>query len=91
MHISLPVGKTSVLMGSNSGGEWADNIVVGNNFSISINADNKEQADRFFDKLSAGGKAVMPMSKTFWSEYFGMCTDKFNINWMISLRETEKP
>jgi PhnB protein len=87
MHVSLRIGKESVLMGSDSGGEWASNIVVGNNFSISINADSREQADRFFDQLSSGGKATMPMNKTFWGEYFGMCTDKFGINWMFSVNE----
>ena len=90
MHISLPIGKESILMGSDSGGDWASNIVMGNNFSISINADNREQADRFFAQLSAGGKATMPMNKTFWDEYFGMCTDKFGINWMISVNENPR-
>ena len=90
MHMSLPIGEHSVLMGSDSGGEWAGNTTVGNNFSISINADTKEQADTFFNKLSAGGKAFMPMNKTFWGDYFGMCTDKFGINWMISFREEQK-
>ena len=31
-----------------------------------------------------------PMAKTFWGEYFGMCTDQFNTGWMISFREDEK-
>ena len=90
MHISLPVGKESVLMGSDSGGDWAPETIVGNNFSISINADTREQADQFFNKLSSGGKATMPMNQTFWGEYFGMCTDKYDINWMVSFRENDK-
>lgn len=47
--------------------------------------------DRFSDmppqegmELSEGGKVNMPMDQTFWGSYFGMCTDKFDINWMIS-------
>jgi PhnB protein len=87
MHVSLPVGKETMLMGSDSGGEWAPQTIIGNNFSISVNADSKEQADQFFHKLSSGGKATMPMDKTFWGDYFGMCTDKFGINWMISFNE----
>jgi PhnB protein len=59
--------------------------VVGNNFSISIGADSREEADRLFNGLSTGGKVTMPMSKTFWSPWFGMFTDKFGINWMVDL------
>jgi len=84
MHVSLPVGEGTVLMGSDTGGEWAPSFVQGNNFSVSINTGGKEEADKLFNSLSDGGKVTMPLSKTFWSEYFGMFTDKFGINWMVS-------
>lgn len=84
MHVSLPISKECILMGSDTGGEWASKTVVGNNFSLSFNADSKEQAEKVFNSLSAGGNITMPLSKTFWSECFGMCTDKFGINWMVS-------
>lgn len=84
MHITLPIGKETLLMGSDTGGEWAAKTVVGNNITISITADSKEQSDHFFTSLSEGGKVTMPMDQTFWGSYFGMCTDRFDINWMIS-------
>lgn len=84
MHVSLPISKETILMGSDTGGEWAPNFTVGNNFSISVNADTKEEADRIFKALSAGGKVTMPMENTFWGSYFGMLTDKFGISWMVS-------
>jgi PhnB protein len=84
MHISLPISKETVLMGSDTGGEWASSYQPGNNFSISITAESKEEADKLFDGLSNGGKITMPMNETFWGDYFGMFTDKFNINWMVS-------
>lgn len=87
MHISLPIGNGTTLMGSDTGGEWAPQTVIGNNITISVNADSKEQADRFFNQLSDGGRQTMPMNQTFWGDYFGMCTDKFQINWMISFNE----
>lgn len=87
MHISLPISKETVLMGSDSGGEWGANYQQGNNFSISINTDSKENADKFFNRLSENGQVTMPMDQTFWSDYFGMLTDKFGINWMIGLNE----
>ena len=84
MHISLAIGKDSYLMGSDAGGEWASNIREGNNIQLSLNADSSEHADRLYSGLSAGGRQTMPMANTFWGSYFGMLTDKFGINWMIS-------
>lgn len=84
MHISLPVSKETAIMGSDTGGEWAPEFRQGNNFSISVNTSSKEKADHFFHQLSEGGQVTMPISMTFWGDYFGMCTDKFGINWMIS-------
>ncbi|WP_020533650.1 VOC family protein [Flexithrix dorotheae] len=84
MHISLPISKETTLMGSDTGGDWASNFKEGTNFSISINTDQIKEADRLFTALSEEGKVKMPMNKTFWGSYFGMLTDKFGINWMIS-------
>lgn len=87
MHVSLPISKETMLMGSDAGGEWASNIINGTNFSISITAASKEEADKLFNGLSAGGKVLMPMNNTFWGDYFGMLTDKFGIHWMMSYNE----
>jgi len=85
MHISLPISKETVLMGSDTGGDWGGKYKQGTNFSISINTDTKEEADRIFTQLSNGGHITMPMDKTFWGSYFGMFTDKFGISWMVSV------
>jgi PhnB protein len=84
MHISLPISKETTLMGSDTGGEWAKHFKAGNNISISIATTEKEEADKLFNGLSAGGQVTMPMNQTFWGDYFGMFTDKFGINWMVS-------
>ena len=90
MHISLPISGNSVLMGSDTGGEWSQEVTQGNNFSISINTATTEEADKLFNALSQGGKVTMPMDNTFWDSYFGMFTDKFGINWMVSVELTGK-
>lgn len=84
MHIGLPISNETMLMGSDTGGEWAPNLVVGNNFSISFNTNTRDNADRVFNALSLGGNATMPMMEQFWGDYFGMLTDKFGINWMVN-------
>jgi PhnB protein len=52
--------------------------------SLSISVGSKAEADRIFAALGDGGKLDMPMQDTFWGSYFGMVTDKFGIDWMIS-------
>lgn len=86
MHISLPIGKDSILMGSDSN-TASGAVSFGSNVSISINATSKQEADKLFDGLSAGGDPFMPMSKTFWGAYFGMFVDKFGIHWMVNFDE----
>ena len=87
MHVSLPISKETILMGSDTGGEWAAGFKQGNNFSVSITADSKEEADRLFEQLSDGGNVTTPLASTFWGDYFGSFTDKFGINWMVSWNE----
>ena len=77
-------GKSIWRQGSDTGGEWATSFVQGNNFSLSLTVYSKEETDRLFNGLSAGGTVTMPLADTFWGDYFGMFTDKFGINWMIS-------
>jgi len=90
MHIALPPGKYSVLMGSDAGRHRDAKNIVGNNISISVSAESKERADKVFGKLSENGAVAMPIQEMFWDEYFGMCTDQFGINWMISYGESSE-
>ncbi len=89
MHISLKIGQT-MLMGSDTGGDWAPTFTMGNNITLNLNAENKKEADDVFKKLSAGGKVIMPMQETFWKSYYGMFTDKFGVNWMINTQLSDK-
>ncbi|MBK9741950.1 MAG: VOC family protein [Saprospiraceae bacterium] len=87
MHVSLPISAETNLFGSDTVGAWSPKLVQGNNYSISINASSKEEADRLFNGLSAGGKVTMPLENTFWGAYFGMFVDKYGINWMVNFDE----
>lgn len=87
MHIGLPISNETILMGSDTGGEWASQYLQGNNVAISINTNSKDEADKLFKGLSEGGIVTMPMNKTFWGAYFGMFTDKYGIHWMVNYDE----
>ena len=84
MHIALPVGKDDVLMASDALESQGQKLVVGNNVSISIFPDSKEEADRLFKALSAGGTIQMPIANQPWGDYYGGLKDKFGVLWMVN-------
>ena len=88
MHVSLSIGGASVLMGSDTCGDMTNDFNQGNNFSVSINTDSQADADHLFNELSTGGQITMPMNKTFWGSYFGMLSDQFGVQWMVSFDDS---
>ncbi len=90
MHISLQISAETALMGSDIGGEWAKDSVVGDNIQISYNADSEEDAQRIFKGLAEGGHIKMPLEKTFWGALFGMLVDRFGIHWMVNYDFTQE-
>lgn len=82
LHIALPIGK-NILMG-NDVPEFLVPVNENENRSkISISAETKEEADKLFNSLSAGGQIEMPITDSPWGSYFGMFRDKFGIEWMV--------
>ncbi len=89
MHVALPIGKTNVLMGSDCPASYGK-VNAGSNVNISVHPDSEQEAARIFNALSAGGKVIMPLQKMFWNAYFGMCADKFGIQWMVNYDYNQK-
>lgn len=82
LHIALPIGKNT-LMG-NDVPEFLGPVNENENRSkISVSAESREEADRLFNGLSAGGTVEMPIADSPWGSYFGMFRDKYGIEWMV--------
>ena len=84
-HAQLPITETVHLMASDAVPGFGPPLQVGNNFHVSIVAKDRDEADRAFAALSAGGKVTMPLANAPWGPYFGMCVDRFGVQWMVSL------
>ena len=84
MHIALPIGGGNILMASDTLESMAQKRVAGNNFSISVSAESKEELEKLFEGLTEGGTVTMPLADAFWGSYFGMCTDRFGVQWLFS-------
>ena len=83
MHIALPIGKGSILMGSDTPEFMGKHNENENRSKISISAESKEEADHLFNGLSAGGQVEMLIADSPWGSYFGMFRDKYGIEWMV--------
>ena len=83
MHIALPIGKYNMLL-ANDVPEFMGRTNENENRSkIAISAESREEADRLFKGLSAGGAVEMPMADGMFGAYFGMFRDKYGIEWMV--------
>jgi PhnB protein len=90
MHIALPIGKHNMLM-ANDVPEFMGRTNENENRSkIAISADSKEEADKLFNGLSAGGTVEMPMADGFFGSYFGMFRDKYGIEWMVDFSSVDR-
>lgn len=90
MHVSYDIGGTT-LMASDVPSTFGSPVDIGSNFSISYETESREQTDELFAKISEGGTVSMPLGEMFWGDYFGGCTDKFGINWMLSCPSQQAP
>ena len=90
MHIALPIGN-DLLMGSDSIPGMGPGLVMGNNNLISIFPDSREEADRLFNGLAAGGNIIQPLQDQFWGDYYGNFIDKFGVAWMINFSNQVEP
>jgi PhnB protein len=84
MHISLTTKNGTVIMATDSLESMGQQVSFGNNVHLCIQAESETEVDKLFAALSTGGKVEMPVNKTFWGAYFGMCQDKYGVQWMIN-------
>jgi PhnB protein len=84
MHVGLPIGNGNVLMATDALDSMGHHVTMGNNINLSLETKSKEETDKIFKGLSAGGKITQPLQDMFWGAYFGMLTDKYGISWMVN-------
>jgi PhnB protein len=87
MHIALPIGK-NILMANDVPEIMGKTNENENRSKISISTESKEEADKLFNGLSAGGNIEMPIANSPWGTYFGMFRDKYGIEWMVDFDPT---
>lgn len=81
-HSALSFGD-SMIMASDVLELFGQPVRSGNNYYISLDCDSADAARRIFGGLAAGGSVEMPLDRTAWAEAYGICTDKFGVQWMV--------
>ncbi|GAA0879789.1 hypothetical protein GCM10009119_27580 [Algoriphagus jejuensis] len=84
LHVELPILANHILMATDAPKEMGFEVNVGNNMHIQLEPESREETERIFHTLSAGGKISMPLQDMFWGAYFASFTDRFGINWMLN-------
>jgi PhnB protein len=83
MHSQLEDENGIILMASDTPGRME--YRPGTNMSVSLSGDNEAELKGYFEKLSAGGTVTMPLEKAMWGDWFGMCIDKFGVQWLVNI------
>ena len=83
MHGMLETDKGFTLMASDTPPGMQLNR--GDNIAVSLSGDDADELRQYWSKLSDGGNVMMPLEKQMWGDEFGMCVDKFGVNWMVNI------
>lgn len=89
MLIALPIGKDDVLLANDVPVSMGKVSEHENRSKIAVSAENREEADRIFNGLSAGGEIEVQISESGWDTHFGMLRDKYGIEWTVEFSSAE--
>lgn len=89
MHVALPILDGTQLMGTDMLESMGHKLTVGNNTTISLELDSKEEADRIYNALAQGSTECVAPHDEFWG-YWGVCLDRFGIRWMFNVPASQQ-
>lgn len=81
MHVTLEADGFRIHGSDQLVGE---SLVPGNNIAISYQPPSMNMAEEVFQRLSVGGSIIMELQETFWGAYYGKCTDRFGVHWIVN-------
>lgn len=61
----------------------------GGSIAVSLSGDDADALRGYWNKLTVGGTVDMPLEKQFWGDEFGMCTDRFGVQWMVNISQAQ--
>lgn len=90
IHAELTILGGHVLMATDAPESMGFKLNRGNNMHINVEPETREETERLFNELSAGGNVTMPLELMFWGAYFAEFSDKYGINWMLNFQPAKQ-
>jgi PhnB protein len=87
MHIALPILAGIEIMGTDSLESMGHHCIIGNNTTINLEPDTREETERLYKLLSQGASDIAPLQDQFWGALWGCCLDQYGIRWMFNFTE----
>ena len=84
MHVELPILAGHVIMATDMLESMNHHLSIGNNTTINLEPDSREETQRLFDLLSDGAADCQPLADMFWGATWGTCLDRFGVRWMFN-------
>lgn len=84
MHAELPIIAGHLLMATDMLESMGHQTRIGNNTTICLDVDSREEADRIYGSLAEGGSEGSPMADMPWGAYWGVILDRYAIRWMVN-------
>jgi PhnB protein len=84
LHVELPILGGHVLMATDMVASMGHELKVGNNTTINLEPDSREETQRLYDALSEGASDCAPLADMFWGATWGTCLDRFGVRWMFN-------
>lgn len=84
MHVAMPILGGTEIMATDVLESLGHRLIEGNNVTISLNADTREEADRLYAALNNGSQECVAPHETFWG-YWGTSKDAYGVRWMFNV------
>ena len=84
MHAELPILGGHVLMATDMLESMGHQLQIGNNTTLNLEPDTREETERLYAALCEGGTDCEPLQDMFWGALWGTCLDRFGIRWMFN-------
>ena len=87
MHVELPILAGHVLMATDMLASMGHELRIGNNVTINLEPDTRDETDRLYAALSEAGSDATGLQDMPWGAYWGTCLDRFGVRWMFNCYE----
>jgi PhnB protein len=87
LHAELPILGGHVIMATDLVESMGQELRIGNNTTINLEPDSREETQRLYDALADGSTECAPLADMFWGATWGTCLDRFGVRWMFNFAQ----